>query len=107
MDDARIKQLTEEVIQKLGTSHDPELADLEGRVAALEKAVRRLQGGDAAAAVGPPPSASAPSPAVLVAQTAILHPSLQVFGPKPQGERCCLEPDKPCVGSGQCRAFGH
>ena len=32
---------------------------------------------------------------------------LHLFGPKPSGERCCLEPDKPCVGSGQCRAFGH
>jgi hypothetical protein len=71
--------------------------------------VRRLLDGTPAsslAAAAPPAAASA---TVVVAQITApaAHPSLHFFGPKPAGERCCLEPGKPCTGSGQCRAFGH
>lgn len=106
MDETRIRQLTEEVLAQLGTPASPQAADLEARVAALEAAVRRLLGGAVSApAASQPPAATA---TVVVAQvTAHPHPSLNLFGPKPSGERCCLEPDKPCTGSGQCRAFGH
>lgn len=103
MDDTRIRKLTEEVLSQLGTSQVPAVADLESRVAALEEAVRRLASGHSHSA-----APSAPTATVVVAQvTAGSHPSLNLFGPKPAGERCCLEPDKPCTGSGQCRAFGH
>jgi hypothetical protein len=37
----------------------------------------------------------------------ILHPSLRLLGPSGCADACVLEPDKPCVGSGQCRTFGH
>jgi hypothetical protein len=108
VDDARIRQLTEDVLAQLGTPRNPQAADLEARVAALEATVRRLLDGAAApsATAATPPAGS--SATVLVAQvTAPAHPSLSVFGPKPLGEHCCLEPGKPCTGSGQCRAFGH
>jgi hypothetical protein len=69
--------------------------DLEARVAALERAVSRLL-----PAAAPP----APAPAVHVHT----HPALQVIASVPAGgERCVLEPDKPCVQSGACRSFGH
>jgi hypothetical protein len=104
MDDARIRRLTEDVLAQLGPPGEPQVADLEARVAALEEAVRRLSAGAS-------PHAAAAEPAtttVVVAQlTAGSHPSLASVGPKPSGDRCCLEPDKPCTGSGQCRAFGH
>jgi hypothetical protein len=103
MDDTRIRELTQEVLAKLRESPSHEVADLETRVARLEATVRRLEAthGTAAAPVA--------STTVVVAQTTsgAPHPSLQSFGPQPVGERCCLEPDKPCVGSGQCRAYGH
>ena len=101
MDDARIRELTQEVLAKLRESPAHEVADLETRVARLEAAVRRLEATPVVAA------APAASTTVVVAQTTTGHPSLQSFGPQPIGERCCLEPDKPCVGSGQCRAYGH
>lgn len=101
MDDARIRELTQELLAKLRESPAHEVADLETRVARLEAAVRRLESGSG------PATTPVSSTTVLVAQTTSAHPSLQSFGPKPVGERCCLEPDKPCVGSGQCRAFGH
>jgi len=96
MDDTRIRELTQEVLAKLRESPSHEVADLETRVARLE-----ATHGTAAAPVA--------STTVVVAQTTsgAPHPSLQSFGPQPVGERCCLEPDKPCVGSGQCRAYGH
>jgi hypothetical protein len=101
MDDSRIKQLTEEVLSKLGPSNDPVVSDLEARIAALEAAVRRLEGDPRAS--GTPASAT-----LVVAQIgSAVHPSLHAFGPKSGSDHCCLEPDKPCVGSGQCRAFGH
>ncbi len=100
MDDTRIRQLAAEVLSKLASSPDPVTGDLETRVAALEDAVRQLQ-----AARG----GSAP---VVVTQTHVelrghAHPSLQVLGVGGGGEHCVLEPDKPCVHSGQCRTFGH
>ena len=101
MDDTRIRELTQEVLAKLRESPAHEVADLETRVARLEAAVRRLETTPMVAA------APAASTTVVVAQTTTGHPSLQSFGPQPIGERCCLEPDKPCVGSGQCRAYGH
>ena len=91
MDDARIQALTAEVLADLRAPAAPGpaaggAAALEARVAALETALRSL---------GVTPAASAP------------HPSLQLLGPAGGGDRCVLEPDKPCVGSGQCRTFGH
>ena len=61
-------------------------------VAALESAVADLQGG----------SRSLPS-----APRGHAHPSLQVLGPGGGGDRCLMEPDKPCVQSHACRTFGH
>lgn len=99
MDDAKIKQLTEEVLSAIragggGASESP---DIEGRVAALEAAVRALQAG---------PAAASASTTIVVAQT---HPALSLLGPSGggAGNACLLEPDKPCVASGQCRSFGH
>ena len=99
MDDARIRQLTEEVLSQIsGTGGAPAAAGLESRVAALEAAVARLQSGAAGAAA---PSPARPAGAV--------HPSLHVLraAPSAPSDRCVLEPDKPCVQSGQCRSFGH
>ena len=103
MDDARIKQLTEEVLAQISGGSAPEPpADLENRVAALERAVRSLQSG------APAP---APVTTVVVTQSSAepAHPALALLGPSGggPGSPCILEPDKPCVGSGQCRSFGH
>jgi hypothetical protein len=104
MDDARIRQLTEEVLAKISGSPSPEVSDLESRVAALEAAVRAL----ARAGI------SAPAPPVstttlVVTQTSVASPAaLSLVGPGSGATgQCVLEPDKPCVGSGQCRTFGH
>jgi len=99
MDDARIRQLTEEVLSQIGgAGGGPASAGLESRVAALEAAVARLQAGTAPAAVTSPARVQPPG-----------HPSLQVLraAPGASSDRCVLEPDKPCVHSGQCRSFGH
>lgn len=102
MDDARIRELTAEVLRKLrGASDSPEVRDLEQRVASLEAALGRVSGAEAEAE----PTAAAPAVTVHVH----LHPSQQVLnvvGANP-GDRCVLEPDKPCVASGQCRTLGH
>jgi hypothetical protein len=109
MDDARIRQLAEEVLAQLrapGKETPP--SDLESRVAALEAAVRALLVG-AAPAAGP--AAAAASATVVVAQVgpAPSHPAFGLLGPSAEGNsgRCVLEPGKPCVGSGQCRSFGY
>lgn len=98
MDDARIAELTAEVLADLRTpaasARSASPADLESRVAALEARIRALPTGPVAVAV----AAAGPGPS---------HPSLQLLGPAGGSERCLLEPDKPCVGSGQCRTFGH
>jgi hypothetical protein len=94
MDDARIRELTQEVLAQIGAAPGaPPHADLESRVAALESAVARLQG-------------AAP---VREAHVHVhSHPSLQVLKAAPgASDRCVVEPDKPCVQSGQCRALGH
>jgi hypothetical protein len=94
MDDARIEQIRREVLSALGGSPvERATHDLESRVAALEAAVAEMRQGAPAAASPPPRGRS--------------HPSLQVLGPGGSGDRCVLEPDKPCVQSHACRTFGH
>lgn len=78
MDDERIKALTREVLEQLAAPRETVAADLQARVVVVERALR-------------------------------VHPShqlLDVPGGSTDG-RCVLEPDKPCVGSGQCRTLGH
>ena len=96
MDDARIRQLTAEVLAQIGGDASPaSVSDLESRVAALESAVARLQG-------------AAPAPPARDARAHVhSHPSLQLFKVGSGSDRCVLEPDRPCVQSGQCRALGH
>ena len=98
MDDARIRQLTEEVLAQIGGAPGSKApSDLESRVATLEFAVARLQG-------------AAPAAQGRAADThghVHSHPSLQVLKVGAGSERCVVEPDKPCVQSGQCRALGH
>ena len=98
MDDARIRQLTEEVLAQIGgTAAAASPAGLESRVAALEAAVARLQ-------AGPAPAAASSGAHVHVHA----HPSFRVLKVGPaSSDRCVVEPDKPCVQSGQCRALGH
>jgi hypothetical protein len=91
MDDARIRQLAEEVLSQLATPAEPSAADLETRVAALEVAVRELQ----------------QRRPIVAAAHAHVHPALQALHIGGEGGGCVLEPDKPCVNSGQCRALGH
>lgn len=96
LDDSRIAKLRAEVLGQLDASRPPEEASgLEARVAALEAAVAALQGGGRVA----PARTAAPGP--------VSHASLQVMGPGGGGDRCVLEPDKPCVQSHACRVFGH
>jgi hypothetical protein len=94
MDDSRIEQLRREVLTQLGASPSERVThDLESRVAALEAAVADLKGGSAR----PLPTGS----------RGHAHPSLQVLGPGGGGDRCLMEPDRPCVQSHACRTFGH
>ena len=97
IDDARIRKLRAEVLGQLdATRTAPEAAGLEARVEALEAAVAALQHGGAVR----PPAARLSTPAS--------HPSLQVLGAGGAiGDRCVMEPDKPCVQSHACRTFGH
>jgi hypothetical protein len=93
MDDSRIEQLRREVLTQLGASASERVAhDLESRVAALEATVAELKG------------SARPAPPV---PRGFAHPSLQVLGPSGGGDRCVMEPDKPCVQSHACRTFGH
>ncbi|HUG52436.1 MAG TPA: hypothetical protein VMR21_02500 [Vicinamibacteria bacterium] len=92
MDDARIEQIRREVLSRLGGPPAGRTTpDLESRIAALEAAVAELRG----APPGVPPSRGR------------THPALQVLGPGGGGERCVMEPDRPCVQSHACRTFGH
>ena len=96
VDDARIQKLRAEVLGQLDASRPAEdSSGLEARVAALEAAVSVLQGGGRAAPLRIAPSGPA------------AHASLQVLGPGGGGDRCVMEPDKPCVQSHACRVFGH
>jgi hypothetical protein len=96
VDDARIQKLRAEVLGQLDASRPAEESSgLEARVAALEAAVSALQGGGRSVPVRIAPAGVA------------AHPSLQVLGPGGGGDRCVLEPDKPCVQSHACRTFGH
>jgi hypothetical protein len=104
MDDARIRELAEEVMRDI---RSPAAADpaargsLEARVAALESEVARLRQSRALPMVA---SAEPPSVHVHVGHE---HPSQGRIGPAGGSDHCVLEPDKPCVGSGQCRTFGY
>ncbi|HXB53848.1 MAG TPA: hypothetical protein VN461_03630 [Vicinamibacteria bacterium] len=91
MDDERIRQLAEEVLLDVrGAVPGPgDAPSLEARVAALEAAVREGGAGRAAVVV------------------ALVHPSHSLLGVSAGGDRCVMEPDKPCVQSGMCRTLGH
>ena len=95
MDDQRIKELTDEVLSQIGSGGAPAPSGLEGRVAALESTVARLQRGAARPAAGP------------AAIHVHAHPSLEVLNVPGGSDRCVMEPDKPCVQSGACRVLGH
>ena len=98
MDDARIRALAEEVLGQIRPERAPAASgDLESRVAALETAMRELRGSR--------PAALQTVAAVVVTRA---HPSQALLGVPGGGSGPCLmEPDKPCVGSGACRTFGH
>ena len=94
MDDARIRDLTNEVLAALDRGPDARASQsLEARVAALEAAVARLA---AAPVVSAPPTGIGRG-----------HVSLTVLDVPSGGERCVLEPDRPCTNSGTCRTLGH
>jgi hypothetical protein len=98
MDDARIAALTAEVLADLRAPAAGATGGsaLEARVAALEDALASLRGTTVLEV-----KLAAPLPVAS-------HPSRQLLGPSGgAGGACVLEPDKPCVGSGQCRTFGH
>jgi hypothetical protein len=93
MDDARIRDLTNEVLAALDRSPEGRSAhSLEARVAALEAAVARLSA----------PVVAASAPAATRG-----HVSLTVLDVPGGGDRCVLEPDRPCTNSGTCRTLGH
>ena len=93
MDDAKIRDLTSEVLAALDRQPDARAAQsLEARVAALEAAVARL--------AAPPVTAPAPP-------TSRGHISLALLDVPSGGDRCVLEPDRPCTNSGTCRTLGH
>lgn len=99
MDEARIRQLTAEVMKDLRSAPETAgAADLEARVAALESAVGRLLAAHGTAAPPRPPEPHAHPHA---------HPALRVLNVPSGGERCVLEPDRPCTQSGTCRTLGH
>jgi hypothetical protein len=98
MDDSRIKALTDEVLAQIrsGAARPEPGVGLESRVAALEAAARGVR-------AAPAPRTVAVSVVVTVA-----HPSHALVAVPGGGTgHCVMEPDKPCVGSGACRTFGH
>jgi hypothetical protein len=95
MDDARIKQLTEDVLAQVRGPGAREPSGLEARVSALEAAVRALQAGGGSRS-GTQPSAQG-----------LTHASLQILKVDGGADRCIIEPDQPCTSSGQCRSLGH
>lgn len=107
MDDERIRQLAEEVLRDL-RAPAPEGGDrteLEARVAALESEVARLRRQLPAAAE--PPAVHVHVEAPHAHEPLREHPSHRALGPGIREGRCVVEPDKPCVHSGQCRSFGY
>ena len=111
MDDARIAELTAEVLADLRTPAPPTTgavgsggSSLESRVQTLEAALRALAP-SAVAAVAV--AAAAPTATTPASTARSSHPSLQLLPVPGGGDRCVLEPDKPCVSSGLCRTFGH
>jgi hypothetical protein len=100
MDDSQIRQITEEVLSALREPRAGATRDLEARVSALERALRALTASS-------PPAVSAV--AVAAAPALPSHPSFRLLdvGGGGGGGHCLLEPDKPCVRSGQCRQLGH
>lgn len=108
MDDARIRELAEEVLRDLRapSAEGAGRADLEARVAALEAEVARLRRQIPAA--GEPPAVRVHVEAPHRQDHALhAHPSHRPLGPGVREGRCVVEPDKPCVHSGQCRSFGY
>ncbi len=99
MDDARIRQLTDEVLQAVRDRDGVAQPDLAARVAALEQEVADLKAALASRTAGPV--------AAVAATTVHVHPSLQVISVGAKSERCVLEPEKPCVESHACKTFGH
>jgi hypothetical protein len=97
MDDSQIRQITEQVLAALREPPAEAPGALEARVAALERALSALAA-SSAPVVSAVAVASAPLPS---------HPSFRLFEVGGGGAGCLLEPDKPCVRSGQCRQFGH
>jgi hypothetical protein len=97
MDDSQIRQITEEVLSALREPRAGAAGDLEARVSALERALRAL-------AVSPAPVVNA---VAVTAAPLPSHPSFRLFELGGGGAGCLLEPDKPCVRSGQCRQLGH
>jgi hypothetical protein len=94
MDDARIRELTDEVLRAIRSpAEERREGSLEERVAALEARVAALG--------GVPRSAAAVAHAEVPALRLV-----DVPGGGAGGE-CSLEPGRPCVGSGRCRTFGH
>jgi hypothetical protein len=103
MDDARIRELAAEV---LGALREPSAqpavrGDLEARVAALESEVARLRQQRAL------PVVAEPAAVHVHVEAPQEHASHGRLGPSARGDACVLEPDKPCIGSGQCRSFGY
>jgi hypothetical protein len=101
MDEARIKELTAEVLNQLAGPSDPVASDLEARVAALERAFRALS-----APAAPVAAALAVARPLVALPVHPSHALLAVHGGA-SGDRCVLEPERPCVESGQCRTLGH
>ncbi|HET8644111.1 MAG TPA: DUF1192 family protein [Vicinamibacteria bacterium] len=107
MDEARIRALAEEVLRDLRSPAPVRPGDLESRVAALEAEVARLRQERAR-----PPALEAAAVHVHVQTppggegTAAGHPSQLRLGPGVREGHCVMEPDRPCVHSGQCRSFG-
>jgi hypothetical protein len=95
MDDGRIQEIREEVLSRLRKDAGGPTPELSARVAALEAAVAELL------------RARLASPSVATSVHVHTHPGLRVIGPAPAGDRCVMEPDRPCVQSQACRVLGH
>jgi len=101
MDDARIRELTQEVMTQLRQPSAEGVSHLEARVARLEAIVSRLQG------PGAPPPAPQVAALAIAHAAPVTHPALRLLDVPGGGERCVLEPDRPCEKSGTCRSFGY